>query len=257
VWFIVDRIEFGGGIDIDARNTTAEDSRTSKASCLRVPGSSARVLADAPEGIDNNFTRDVVATSRSGGADLQVAFDNNLASGGPTLLIELEHGIADDAIIAARVHVVSAAGIFDQPPLEIPNGRMHNGNYEGVTTLGRRLTMPFSYVGLTGALVIEQLLLRFDLRTGIATVAAVLPASSLFVRHPFIGRWCLESASGLAEQLMNVMETSADLTLASPSMPDATRACDGISLGARVTLHAIDPVAAHLPAPVIPQLPCP
>jgi hypothetical protein len=90
--------------------------------------------------------------------------------------------------------------------------------------------------------------LKLDVRSGHAMLGAALPADSLVVIDVPLRPNFITCAESYLDQIVNVMNQSADLR----TPFDPMRECDAVSIGLEAFAREVGPFSAIVPTPAVP-----
>jgi len=307
-WFVIDTMQLGltsratgavrpeawkdYGFDLDGRNTTYEDSKTSNGSCLRKSGSPTTVLADGHDGIDNNFGQYILAIVKSVKADADDALNARLSSGQMSWLLRID-GVPDDlGDNAAAPGALYRAGdlgkkatftgaddwpvvgdwledgrTIDRPKVTFPGGYLTGGVWvsgaPSPTTFGLEIVRV-----IDAALLIPVdagiLAVRIsDGSDGMLAGAMSLPKLAAAV-DPVAAAFGVcpgdppppDRSTSYYDDLQESVAITPDLVLGAPQFQDTTKTCDAVSLGIGFTMKPARAPTRVVDPPPPPPNPC-
>jgi hypothetical protein len=278
-WFAVNRVQIGlsrrdtgaadpqawmdYGFDLDARYTTAEDSKDSVGTCQRKSGSLTKFLQDGPGGVDNNFGQHVLAAVQSVKSDAESFVNQGIVEGRYTILLRLDDlGEGDDASVPGALFLggdfaggaakpafsstdkwpinplsLKDGKTLEQPKVEFPKGYVRNGTWvsgalgEQTVDLGPMLS------GSDVSLPIESAIVAVNLDGSMGTIAGAVRTSSIETGlAPVARRLGLCPTDPAYMDVVKTLSLAADLVAGAPQLQDTSRECDAISLGYGFTM---------------------
>jgi hypothetical protein len=275
-WFAIDTLSLGVrakdtglprtdawkdfGFDLDARNTTAEQSIGSVGSCRRRVGSPSKGLEDGHGGIDNNFGAHLVPLLRSVSSDFEEATARDLSTGRYALLLRLEQvGPENNARVPGALFLASKPGSkptfgaddhfaidarslvdgisIDRPLVTFPEGYMVSGTWVSGHALGA-IAVPFTLGEFVSRLPIDSGIVSVHVADGSAgTIAGAIAAPKLETAAASLMNafgFCPDNATG--RQVLATFTTAADLVADAPGLQDENRECDAVSVGVGFTM---------------------
>jgi hypothetical protein len=271
-WFVISSLQLGitnkttgkpdpaawrdYGYDLDGRTTTADDSKTSKNSCHRLPGSATKVLTDGELGRDNNFGQHFMAVVKSLKADAEEALNSAIATGDSTTLLRLDNVGADDnasvpgalyrtlpgkapTFTEADHYMVDFASVdgMKEAVVKFPKGYMSGGVWVSGELGGDRVVLSFPGFGFgagAGSVIdMPHGTMSFDVKTGKNGVVAGVVSASSFMKGIDRGLRDAGICPGNAtyDQVFQTVVQSQDLVLAPPTFQDTSRECEALSIG--------------------------
>lgn len=296
-WFAVDKVLLGYtprgstnadpnawkdyGFDLDARNTTADDSVDSRRSCKRRPGSLTKFLQDGKNGIDNNFGQHVLSTIQSFKADSEQFLNDGIAAGRYTLILKLDNVTsADNAKVPGELYLGGdfAAGkakptfteadrwplnplsladgkTTTKPKVSFPNGYVRDGVWVSGSIGNEVVDLGPMLSGADVSLPVESALVAVSLDGSNGTIAGAVSTGKLSAGlAPVARRLGLCEGDTAYKTALDTLSLAADLVAGAPNLQDVSRECDAVSLGYGFTMRPTgEPsglmVAATEPAP--------
>jgi hypothetical protein len=266
------------GYDLDSRNTSKEDSKTSINSCKRREGSPTNVLADGNAGRDNNFGQHVMSVIKSLKADAEDAVTNAVKDGSFTLLIQIDNYTTDDnAKAPAKVYVANdfndkkSAPTFSEtetgwkivdaslvdgktignPKLVFPDAYIAGGYWVSGDFGKGRINLNISLSGADISLPIDSGIITFKVADGSdGTIAGAMNIEALReALTPVAKRFGICPGNATYEQVISTLTQSADLVSAAPGLQDTSKTCDAISIALGFTAKK---AGDHSTAPIKP-----
>jgi len=246
------------GFDLDSRNTTAEDSATSRRSCKRKQGSLTRFLEDGNDGIDNNFGQHVLSTIQSFKADSEEFANDGITSGRYTLILKLENatdgdnskvpgamylggdfagGAARPTFTASDKWPINPLSLADgktivQPKVKFPNGYIRNSTWVSGEAGAESVDLGPMLSGSDVSLPVESALVVMKLDGSDGTIAGAVNTAKLQAGlAPVARRLGLCEGNTAYQEVVKTLSLAADLVAGAPQLQDTAVECDAISLG--------------------------
>jgi hypothetical protein len=296
-WFAVASISYGVGTsakrtpcgwasrgrNIDGRTTGIADSKAgqltnpARSTCARAPGAPSGVIADGPDGVDNNFGGRVLTLL----ASLNACFVDGPTDATFTLVLRLDHvAQGDDAHVPGALYLardldhapsfpaldswpIDARSLLDgaslgSPVTTFPDGYQVGKVWVSGTAVGRVRLPVFLATPATGcakswAAAIDvpiddaQVVVAIDGSGEEGTLVGVVPAAEAkWWIDPVRPRGPLCPGDTTVEQLLTTLEQAPDLTIAGSDHNDPTSTCDAISIGLGIGLRP-----TGVPGPII------
>lgn len=273
-WFAVNRVYLGFtaresatkdpnawrdyGFDLDARNTTAEDSATSRRSCKRKPGSLTKFLQDGNGGIDNNFGQHVLSTIQSIKPDSEEFANDGIVTGRYSLLLKLENATdGDNAKVPGALYLAGdfAAGAarptftesdkwpinplsladgktIAQPKVKFANGYVRDGFWVSGEAGAESVDLGPMLSGSDVSLPVESALVVVKLDGSNGTIAGAVNTAKLQAGlAPVARRLGLCEGNAAYQEVVKTLSLAADLVAGAPQLQNTSIECDAISLG--------------------------
>lgn len=269
------------GYDLDARVTSADDSRNGYYTCKRVAGSPSGILTDGNGGRDNAFAGHVTQVISQLKADIEDATNAAVASGGTTLLLRLDNVGPDDnphvpgALYAAVPLATGQSPKFDgsdvyavlhstlsdgatlaSPTASFPGGYMAGGVWvSGVPSYAVAMTMP---LGFLDALPVASPLVSVRVSDGTdGTIAGAFRTTALQTSMAsWLRQFAICPSSSTYQQVITTMLQSADVVFDAPSLQDPTATCNALSMGIGFTLRPVQEPTQAVDPPAAGKDPC-
>ena len=266
------------GYDLDGRNTTADDSKTSNNSCKRISGSPTGILADGNNGIDNNFGAHVMATIKSLKSDAEESVNNSIIGGSFTLLLKIDNatdgadstkspgslyvannfadGKSPPTFTAADVWKVNAASLADgtslsNPKLTFPNAYISNGYWVSGDFGTGTINLSISLSGADISLPIDSGIITVKLSDGSdGTIAGAMNTGKLKdALTPVAKKFGICPGNATYDQVVSTLTQSADLVSGAPKLQDPTVECTAISIALGFTMKPTGEPKEVIPTP--------
>lgn len=263
------------GFDLDSRNTTADDSKTSNNSCKRKSGSSTKMLMDGNNGIDNNFGQHVMSVIKSLKSDAEDSVTAAVKDGSFTLLMKIDNFTdGDNDSAPGAVYVANDFNDDKSDPTFGPTEtgwKIVDGSLEDGKTIAKpKLTFPKAYVAggywvsgdfgqgtielaisLSGAdikLPIDSGVITFKTDGTDGTIGGAMNTDKLKeALTPVAKRFGICPGNATYDQVVDTLTQSADLVSGAPNLQDTTKECNAISIALGFTAK---PVGDHSMAPI-------
>ena len=266
------------GYDLDGRNTTAEDSKTSNNSCKRKSGSPTSILADGNNGIDNNFGGHVMQTIKSLKSDAEDAVNTSITGGSFTLILKIENvtGGADSANSPGSLYVandfndkktaptfteadvwkVNAASLTDgtsltKPKLTFPNAYISNGYWVSGDFGTGTINLNISLSGADISLPIDSGIITVKLSDGSdGTIAGAMNTDKLKdALTPVAKKFGICPGNATYDQVVDTLTQSADLVSGAPQLQNTAVECTAISIALGFTMKPTGEPKEVIPTP--------
>jgi hypothetical protein len=285
-WFVVNTVKLGitdatgtprstawkaYGYDLDERTTTADDSKTSRNSCMRVAGSPTAVLTDGDHGIDNNFGAHVMQTLKSLKSDIEDSANISIADGQGTLLLRLDNAIGpDNASVPGALYATAASGPpkFDgtdvlpvsstsvdgalgKPLYVFPKGYMAGGVWVSGELGTDRVTVPLVFAGAPFTLQFDGVItVRVADGSGGIIAGSTTTAAFVDTLTPWAKSFGICPGNATFDAIVETITESADLVAGAPDFQDTSKTCDSMSIGIGFTMvKAAPPTTVVTPPP--------
>ena len=266
-WFVVDSMLFDPwmayGYDLDARITTAADSKTSNGTCQRKAGSSPNVLVDGNGGIDNSFGAHFVQTLAAMGRNVEHLANSGITSGKGTLLLRLDNvGGADNASVPGALFATGASsapafdgsdvlpvssdsvdGALDKPLASFPGAFMAGGVWVSGDLPGDPFDVPLLFSGARSRLPLAGGVITVQVADGKNGIIAGVTAAAAFgdAMTPWAKSVGICPGNATFDEVFSTFTQSADLIADAPGFEDTARECDAISVGLGFTMVKAQP----------------
>jgi hypothetical protein len=279
-WFVMRRLDLGllrrtdfvpdanawrdYGFDLDARNTSKEDSKTSVNSCKRRAGSPTGVLADGNNGRDNNFGQHVMAVIKSLNADAEDVINANILEGRTTLLLRLDNvGAVDNGSVPGTVIAAGPLGAtpkfdradkwptLDGTTLTFPDGYMAGGIWVSGGFNARASVLSLPLATQVVPLPLGAVFITFNAVNGKSGTIAGAANAATFASalNPMFASLGICPGNATHEQVVATILQSADLITGAPALQDTSRECDAISIGFGFAVADVSPPDVTQPLP--------
>jgi hypothetical protein len=273
-WFAVNRVFLGFtprdstskdpnawkdyGFDLDSRNTTADDSATSRRSCKRKQGSLTKFLQDGNGGIDNNFGQHVLSTIQTFKADSEEFANDGIVAGRYTLILKLENVTdGDNAKVPGAMYLggdfaggaarptftdkdkwpinplsLADAKTIAKPKVTFPNGYVRNGTWVSGNAGAESVDLGPMLSGSDVSLPVESAIVVVNLDGSNGTIAGAVDTAKLQAGlAPVARRLGLCEGNAAYQEVVKTLSLAADLVAGAPQLQDTAAECDAISLG--------------------------
>jgi hypothetical protein len=266
------------GFDLDGRNTTAEDSKTSNNSCKRKSGSPTSILADGNGGIDNNFGGHVMQTIKSLKSDAEDAVNTSITGGSFTLILKIENAtdgadstkspgslyVANDfndkksapTFTTSDVWKVNAASLEDgtslsKPKLTFPNAYIANGYWVSGDFGTGTINLNISLSGADISLPIDSGIITVKLSDGTdGTIAGAMNTDKLKdALTPVAKKFGICPGNATYDQVVDTLTQSADLVSGAPQLQNPAVECTAISIALGFTMKPTGEPKEVIPTP--------
>lgn len=263
------------GFDLDSRNTTADDSKTSANSCKRKSGSQTKVLMDGNNGIDNNFGQHVMSVIKSLKSDAEDAVTGAVKDGSFTLLLKIDNFTdGDNKSAPGFVYVANdfkdkasaptfAAGetgwkIVDSslvdgktianPKLTFPSAYIANGYWVSGDFGTGTINLAISLSGADIQLPIDSGIITVKTDGSDGTIAGAMNTDKLKeALTPVAKRFGICPGNATYDQVVDTLTGSADLVSGAPNLQNTAVECNAISIALGFTAKQ---VGDHSSAPI-------
>jgi hypothetical protein len=271
------------GFDLDNRNTTADDSKTSNNSCTRVPGSPSGVLTDGNGGRDNNFGSRVMQTIKSLKSDAEDSVNSSIQKGSFSLILHLKNYTdADNASVPGEVFVGNHFGnptgtgtdanptfsASDKWPivpsslkdgatlasgakLQFPTGYMSGGYWVSGDFGTGTINLDISLSGADISLPIDSGIISFKVADGSdGTIAGAMDVGKLQdALTPVAKKFGICPGNSTFDQVVQTLTQGADLKTGAANLNQVGVQCDAISIALGFTVKPTGIPDTVLPPP--------
>jgi hypothetical protein len=244
--------------------------------CRRIAGAPTNVNADGNDGIDNNFGQHTMPAIRSVNENIERTANDEIASGGYTLLLRIDGVAANNAKAPGALFAVgprtspkftaedrwpvwsaclSDGKSLDKPLRTFPLGYVRDNTWVSgeIGEAPDRIWIP-----VFGTIEVQaSALITLKLESGEGVLAGAIPRPE-FVKAatPWIERFGMCPGTATFEQVAWTLSQSADLKLGAPDLQDPTVECDGISLAIGFTAVPVAEPIDVIPTPPPPTTLC-
>ncbi|GAC1575060.1 MAG: hypothetical protein NVS3B20_06690 [Polyangiales bacterium] len=253
------------GYDLDGRNTTPDDSITSKNSCKRKQGSSTRVLADGNGGIDNNFGQHVMSVISNLKADAEDTVNKGVTDGKFTLILRIDNATdTDNANAPGALYVANefagadgkptapkfsptevwpisstslTGGDLKSPRLVFPKGYIANGQWVSGDLGTDRINLAITLSGADVVLPIDSGVITVKMDGTDGTIAGAMNTTALQdALSPVAKKFGICPGNATYQTVVDTLTQSADLVSNKPQLQDTTVECNAISIALGFTM---------------------
>ena len=246
------------GYDLDARLTTAEDSKDSVNSCKRREGSLTKFLQDGGGGSDNNFGQHVLWSIEGFKPGAEDFVNDGLKSGRYTLILRIDNvtdgdnsrapgalylggdfagGKAKPTFTAADKWPINPLSLADgktlsKPKVAFANGYIRNGMWISGNFGSDTVDLGPMLSGADISLPVDSAVITVKLDGSNGTIAGAVNTAKLQSGlAPVARRLGLCEGNTAYTEVVKTLALAADLVAGAPQLQDTSRECDAISLG--------------------------